>query len=1114
VLSAAEARQLSTPATDHVIVVLRDQVRQSGRAALLQELDRVGARSVHAFQVINAVSATISPAEAARLRTDPDVLSVASDQVIRLAPPASLSKNVASARTAAGSPGSATLLAPKQITPACTLSKTPSLEPEALQLTDTAFSNPHTPQAQDLRGGNGALINGAGVKVAFIADGVDINNPGFMRNGHSIFVDYKDFSGDGPNAPTAGGEAFLDASSIAAQGNKAYDVNNYLANPLPKPCPIRILGMAPGVSLVGLKVFGKSNATTTSAFVQAIDYAVNVDHVNVINESFGNNPFPDLQNDPISIADANAVAAGVTVTVSSGDAGFASTIGSPSTLPGVISVGATTQYRSYTQVNEDAINLGSGGYLDNNISALSSAGFSQVGPHTVDVVAPGDLGWALCTPNTKTYSDCTAYDMSTPSPIELSGGTSESAPLTAGEAALVIQAYRSTHHNANPSPMLVKQIITGTATDLGIPASLQGAGLINSYRAVEAALSYRDALAKPAPRASELLITHTTAFTATAAPNVPERFSFLVSNEGKRAQYIAPRLRTLDKVVFSKSYTLYLDPLSDPNSFIDEVGVKRTYIEQNFLVPAGVQQLNAAISWLALQEPSSVVRLNLFDPSNQLAAFSQPQIQTGLSNGFGQVDVRNPQPGLWKAIIWTRFTPTTGIYSGALRLSVTGSRFADVGSITPKALILPPGHSATFTVTTHTPGAPGDSDQEVVFPAPGGTTTLAGAIPVSLRALVPLHASGGSFSGVLTGGNGRFGAPGQTLNYQFDVPAGLHEMQLGLRIANPSTNLEGVLVDPYGQPINVQTMAAHVNSTTGLPDVYTGTMQFFRRDPVAGRWLFVLLINNTIGGSSTTQTFHATIAFNGVQLLTRGIPNNKDRVISPSKPILAAIELENTGLATKDFFLDPRLATTALVPLQAPDSYSVTLPITSSQQLPPFVVPSEVTALTITAHAPSPVAFDAAQSSGTPPFGGTGSPDIYHSSGPTLDPLLGEYAATVVVRAPEVAPGVWQTAPEELGPFGAGGAAPSTVDISAVATGEPFDRQVASTTGDLWSPFAAAYQPLTLSPGQIGIIRLRITPRGRPGTVVHGFLYVDTFNINSFSGDELVAIPYTYTIGK
>ena len=151
---------------------------------------------------------------------------------------------------------------------------------------------------------------------------------------------------------------------------------------------------------------------------------------------------------------------------------------------------------------------------------------------------------------------------------------------------------------------------------------------------------------------------------------------------------------------------------------------------------------------------------------------------------------------------------------------------------------------------------------------------------------------------------GALAQPGQTLSYQFDVPAGLHEMQLALRITNPSTNLEGVLVDPYGQPIDVQTLAGHI-SDSGLPDVYTGAMEFFRRDPVAGRWLFVLFINNTIGGFTTAQTFQATISFNGVRLLTRGIPDSKRTVISPSKPVMAAIELLNTGLTTKDFFLDP-----------------------------------------------------------------------------------------------------------------------------------------------------------------------------------------------------------------
>ena len=107
------------------------------------------------------------------------------------------------------------------------------------------------------------------------------------------------------------------------------------------------------------------------------------------------------------------------------------------------------------------------------------------------MVAPGDLGWALCTPDLTLYEECT-NDAGDPSPIQDFGGTSQSSPLTAGEAALVIQAYRNTHHGASPSPAVVKQIITGTATDLDHPAFEQGSGLINSLAAVQAAESWRD----------------------------------------------------------------------------------------------------------------------------------------------------------------------------------------------------------------------------------------------------------------------------------------------------------------------------------------------------------------------------------------------------------------------------------------------------------------------------------------------------------------------------------------------------------------------------------------------------------------------------------------------
>jgi hypothetical protein len=49
-------------------------------------------------------------------------------------------------------------------------------------------------------------FTGAGVTVGWIADGIDPNNINFIRrNGTSAFIDYKDFSGDGPHAPPAAG---------------------------------------------------------------------------------------------------------------------------------------------------------------------------------------------------------------------------------------------------------------------------------------------------------------------------------------------------------------------------------------------------------------------------------------------------------------------------------------------------------------------------------------------------------------------------------------------------------------------------------------------------------------------------------------------------------------------------------------------------------------------------------------------------------------------------------------------------------------------------------------------------------------------------------------------
>ena len=65
------------------------------------------------------------------------------------------------------------------------------------------------------------------MKVAYLADGINVNDPDFIRaNGKHVFVDYKDFSGTGTGGTSTGGEAFLDSSSIAAQGREVYNVQS------------------------------------------------------------------------------------------------------------------------------------------------------------------------------------------------------------------------------------------------------------------------------------------------------------------------------------------------------------------------------------------------------------------------------------------------------------------------------------------------------------------------------------------------------------------------------------------------------------------------------------------------------------------------------------------------------------------------------------------------------------------------------------------------------------------------------------------------------------------------------------------------------------------------
>ncbi len=1121
-------QQVAQSAQRNVIVILRDQLPNvppvrgamepraravvESQAPLITQLQQARSRTIHSFKSINAFATSVSPDEAEQLAAHPLVQAVVPDALIRL--PKHSDNNAAAVS------GNGASIAPAWSSSAGANQLCNTLEPEALQLINAAFLNTATPQAQQVRDGDGELVTGKGVKVAFIADGLDPTVAGFTRpDGSSVFVDYQDFSGDPAGTPTAGGEAFGDASSIAAQDMPngkplLFDISHFVnaAHPLPSPCNIRIRGVAPGASLVGLKVFSSLYYTTTSAFVQAIEYAVGHAAVDVINESFGGNIYPDNSSDPISLADDAAVEAGVTVVVATGDAGSAGTLGTPSTDPHVIAAGASTQFRLYAQTSYGAIPLTpKGGYISDNISGLSSGGFSQTGARTVDVVAPGDSGWALCSTNPTLFTDCTNFN--TPAgatPVQDFGGTSESAPLTSAEAALIIQAYRSTHHGANPSPAVIKRIIMSTATDLGAPSVEQGAGLINILAAVQAALSVQDGWGTPKPRGDSVLSSPTSA-SITSAPNTHETLSFTFTNTGSTTQHLAPALETLGAPIAGATLNLTLDPNTDP-TFINSGGDLRPYIKQKFQVPAGAQHLDAAIA-VSTSTSLPLVLFALLDPSGRQAAYSFPQ---GIGSGYGHIDVVNPAAGTWTAFIWTRPAGEVGSYSGPVQFTWAAENYVKFGSVYPSQFDLVPGASQTVTTEFLTPGEPGDLAAALRFDqspgwsdrSPAWSEAAHSEIPVTLRTLVPLGPNGGDFTGTLTGGNGRAGA-GPTQTFAFDVPRGLNNMSLTLDIADNGYVLQGELVDPNGMELSVQ------ENLDPFGDLQYG-LQLFRSNPQPGRWRFVLLQNYFSSGNQTSLPFTARIGFNTAQVTATGLPNDPSVMLSASAPpVVIPIQVTNTGAVTEAYFADARL-TTRTVAVFAPQIIAcpfITTP--PSTTLPGycalFFLPTEAKDAQFVAVSSAPITMDAFNYAGldTAEVGNTGSPDIYAKQ---ISP------GTVVasLSEPEVPWGPWIASPALIGPFGPAGAPTKPVATAAFALIQAFDSAVSADSGDLWADITLGtntFNPLFLPSGESGTIHVSIKPNpSRVGQTVRGYVYIDTFNPYVDTGDEVVRIPYSYTV--
>jgi hypothetical protein len=1117
----AAAKALAASATSSVIIVLKNQATSTpatkalmdarratvrhAQAPLLQTLAQAGAKDIHKYTLIDAVSATVPASDVSALKDNPAVAEVVPNTLIPLPSPTGPSTS-ASGRAGTGvSPVPSACAAPGKV----------QLDPQALELIHADSDVPGTQTARSLG------ITGAGVKVGFIADGLDINDPDFIRpDGQHVFFDYKDFSDDGTGAPTGGEEAFGDAASVAAQGTTIYNVSHYSALPLNRPCYIRIEGVAPGASLAGLDVFGSGDGLNSS-ILQAIDYAVTVDHVNVLNESFGDNYYPDdvAALDLMKEANDEAVAAGTTVVVSSGDAGVTSTVGTPATDPDVISAGATTSYRIDLQDGYGGARFpGVTGWLDNNISSFSSGGEEQDG-QTIDLVAPGELNWSLCSTNVTIYGDCSDL-AGNPSNFLAFGGTSESAPLTSGVAALVIQAYRDAHHGSTPTPAQVKQIVTSTADDIGAPADQQGAGLLDAYRAVLAAESYGRGVGshgrggRRAP-ANNTLLTSSNQLDATAPVGTTENLSETVTNNGSTTEKVHLSTRAIGAYTTIKTTTVELSDTASPH-ITDWQGINDNYEPVTFNVPAGENRLNAAIAFenASATDLAARVRLTLIDPNGKLAAYSVPQ---GDGN-YGDVQVTDPTPGTWRGYIYSRDTADGGT-TGPVVFGASVASYTSFGTVSPSSLHLAPGASGNVTLTVATPSHPGDAAGAIVletragwrgFGAPATTTT----VPVILRSLVPTGPT--SFSGLLTGGNGRELNTGQTNYYEIKLPAGQPALNATVTLAdNPNNAFDAWLVDPAGEAEAFSANNELVTTSGGLSAVTTLGAQLHVVSPAAGTWTLIVVFAPQVSGVALSEPFTAAINESKAPVSAAGLPDSAATKLAAGTPVTVPVTITNNGTSPDAYFVDPRLSSSTLydlAPVTGTDP-DTTVPDNVNLTIPYYLVPTDSSTVTASAatSGSQAIQFDT-QPSIDYPDGIEGDPDIASNQG---------LSVSATVSAHPLTPGEWAIAPTEVGPFGTAPAPTENVDTSMLADTPTFDPAVTSSTGDLWlmsiDP-TAMLSTLNVNPGQTSVIHVTITPSGASGTTVSGTLYVDDANRVDFgelappNGNQVAALPYEYTI--
>jgi serine protease AprX len=317
-------------------------------------------------------------------------------------------------------------------------------------------------------------FDGAGVGVAIIDSGVTA----WHDDLHQRVVHFADFVNQRATAYDDYGHGTHVAGVVAGSG---YDSNGARR------------GIAPGASLVVLKVLDGAGDGYISHVIAAMNYAVERRddfNIRVINLSVAAGVYESYATDPLTLACKRAVEAGLVVVTASGNLGLDAEgrpqrggITAPGNAPWVLTVGASDHRRTPQR-------------SDDRVAPFSSRGPSAIdGTAKPDIVAPGVGIESLADAESLLFQvnpaarRWGAVETAAPPYLTLTG-TSMASPVVSGTIALMIQA------NPSLTPNLVKAILQFTAEERGAYSHFsQGAGFLNARGAVQMAQSLANSLA-------------------------------------------------------------------------------------------------------------------------------------------------------------------------------------------------------------------------------------------------------------------------------------------------------------------------------------------------------------------------------------------------------------------------------------------------------------------------------------------------------------------------------------------------------------------------------------------------------------------------------------------